>query len=519
MRLYKGPKQNFISSFHFPINCLAHTAPKRKRKNCTENPFCIHRLGLELLDKLSESLKAPKVLVRRDSSRQPCGLTNAGNFCYVNNFFQTWFNDLKFRQCIYNWRPSENWTKPPTARLDIEATMNCLQQLFITMQFTPFESTDAGAFIELLRLDDRQQDTDPGRHSAFSESHQPDNFLCKLQSDERDGRRRSRTANRLISAIQSFFAPEPLTDYRCEQCELRGRVTRTANFTQLPEVLIIQLTRYVVGSNGRVRKLPHAVQYPRILAGHDLQQDVVGAADYKLCKFQPTITTPHSFSMSKSKMEARTKMNRTRAPPAEDSGTQHCPDCVHGFRHHLLPCPYCIYCLRTLYYLDQGKIHLREEVKVFTLAFHRFPNLAQQGARDFAFWHWAQIQFKNPHVQFIKLEDVCVTPFVLAFLGDGREVVFDLECRTRVEISDAIIGTLGKTDIVRKREQMDSIKRKNPAQFGANCERQCICEMQGQHPCTALMYAPRHLRGSWRWNHPTYNADKPMPYPPVEGYE
>uniref|UniRef100_A0A914I6G9 ubiquitinyl hydrolase 1 n=1 Tax=Globodera rostochiensis TaxID=31243 RepID=A0A914I6G9_GLORO len=248
MRLYKGPKQNFISSFHFPINCLAHTAPKRKRKNCTENPFCIHRLGLELLDKLSESLKAPKVLVRRDSSRQPCGLTNAGNFCYVNNFFQTWFNDLKFRQCIYNWRPSENWTKPPTARLDIEATMNCLQQLFITMQFTPFESTDAGAFIELLRLDDRQQDTDPGRHSAFSESHQPDNFLCKLQSDERDGRRRSRTANRLISAIQSFFAPEPLTDYRCEQCELRGRVTRTANFTQLPEVLIIQLTRYVVGS-------------------------------------------------------------------------------------------------------------------------------------------------------------------------------------------------------------------------------------------------------------------------------
>uniref|UniRef100_A0A914I5X4 USP domain-containing protein n=1 Tax=Globodera rostochiensis TaxID=31243 RepID=A0A914I5X4_GLORO len=293
-------------------NCLAHTAPKRKRKNCTENPFCIHRLGLELLDKLSESLKAPKVLVRRDSSRQPCGLTNAGNFCYVNIFLQTWFNDLKFRQCIYNWRPSENWTKPPTARLDIEATMNCLQQLFITMQFTPFESTDAGAFIELLRLDDRQQDVLEFHTRFFDkikdnlDSHPNGrpildvirHFQSRINQTIfcANCNRTSVTAGEdhalqiaidghqsLISAIQSFFAPEPLTDYRCEQCGLRGRVTRTANFTQLPEVLIIQLTRYVVGSNGRVRKLPHAVQYPRILAGHELQQDVVGAADYKLC--------------------------------------------------------------------------------------------------------------------------------------------------------------------------------------------------------------------------------------------
>ncbi|KAI3421054.1 hypothetical protein GPALN_014680 [Globodera pallida] len=266
-----------------------------------------------MLDKLSESQKAPKKMVRRDSSRQPCGLTNAGNFCYVNSFLQTWFNDLKFRQCIYNWRPSENWTKPPTAKLNIEATMNCLQQLFITMQFTPFESTNAGAFIKLLRLGNQQQDVQEF-HTLFFDT-------IKLNLDSHPNGRpildviqqfQSRinqtifcaNCNRtrvtageyqhslqiaidghqsLISAIQSFLAPELLEDYRCDQCKGRGLVARTARLTQLPEVLIVQLSRFVVGSNGRVRKLQHAVQYPRILAGHELQQDVVGAADYKLC--------------------------------------------------------------------------------------------------------------------------------------------------------------------------------------------------------------------------------------------
>uniref|UniRef100_A0A914HDK2 Ubiquitin carboxyl-terminal hydrolase n=1 Tax=Globodera rostochiensis TaxID=31243 RepID=A0A914HDK2_GLORO len=293
-------------------NCLAHTAPKRKRKNCTENPFCIHRLGLELLDDLSKSQKAPKKMVRRDSSRQPCGLTNAGNFCYVNSFLQTWFNDLKFRQCIYNWRPSENWTKPPTAKLNIEATMNCLQQLFITMQFTPFESTDAGAFIKLLRLDNRQQDVqefhtlffDTIKHNLDShpnggpildvirqfQSRINQTIFCAncnrttVTTGEYHSLQIAIDGHQsLISAIQQFLAPELLEDYRCDECKRRGLVTRCASFTQLPEVLIVQLSRFVVGSNGRVGKLLHAVQYPRILAGHELQRDVDGAADYKLC--------------------------------------------------------------------------------------------------------------------------------------------------------------------------------------------------------------------------------------------
>jgi ubiquitin C-terminal hydrolase len=40
------------------------------------------------------------LLSRRDVDKQPCGLYNAGNFCYLNSFLQTWYNDLVFRQCM-----------------------------------------------------------------------------------------------------------------------------------------------------------------------------------------------------------------------------------------------------------------------------------------------------------------------------------------------------------------------------------------------------------------------------------
>lgn len=30
---------------------------------------------------------------------------------------------------------------------------------------------------------------------------------------------------------------------------------------------------------------------------------------------------------------------------------------------------------------------------------------------------------------------------------------------------------------------------------------QCMCEVQGQHPCTALLHAPKYMTGKWRWNH------------------
>ncbi|KAK6044213.1 hypothetical protein COOONC_18283 [Cooperia oncophora] len=156
---------------------------------------------------------------------------------------------------------------------------------------------------------------------------------------------------------------------------------------------------------------------------------------------------------------------------------------------------------RTFYYLLQGKIKFRDDVQVFAMGFHRQPNEEQRGAREFVFWHWAQLQYKNPRVQLVKHIDTVITPFARAYLKDGREVLFDLEGMNREEIESRIATTLGKTELVMKREDLMEIAKLNPADFGSKCKRQCMCEVQGQHPCTALLQAPKYMTGKWRWNH------------------
>lgn len=86
-----------------------------------------------------------------------------------------------------------------------------------------------------------------------------------------------------------------MPDYRCDNCGVTGWVSRTSNFAQLPEVLIIQLNRFVFdkwvlrkylfiyySSNGRQRKLKSPIHYPRFLPISELQPGV-GGDDYELC--------------------------------------------------------------------------------------------------------------------------------------------------------------------------------------------------------------------------------------------
>ncbi|CAD5206409.1 unnamed protein product [Bursaphelenchus okinawaensis] len=156
---------------------------------------------------------------------------------------------------------------------------------------------------------------------------------------------------------------------------------------------------------------------------------------------------------------------------------------------------------RTFYYLQQGKVILRDDVDVMYFGIHRRPTSEQQGAKDFVFWHFAQLQYKNPQIQLIKKMDVSITPFAQAFLRDGREVMFDLESKNKDEITNMIQGTLGKTELVKRREFLERMQDHNPAEFGSKCSRQCMCEVQGQICCTSLLPASEVMQGKWRWNH------------------
>lgn len=79
--------------------------------------------------------------------------------------------------------------------------------------------------------------------------------------------------------------------------------------------------------------------------------------------------------------------------------------------------------------------------------------------------------------------------------------MFDLENKTKEEILDAIQGTLGKSELVDRREFLEKMSAHNPADFGSDCKRQCMCEIQGQICCTSVLVAPDYMRGRHRWNH------------------
>uniref|UniRef100_A0A914XD09 Small ribosomal subunit protein mS25 n=1 Tax=Plectus sambesii TaxID=2011161 RepID=A0A914XD09_9BILA len=154
---------------------------------------------------------------------------------------------------------------------------------------------------------------------------------------------------------------------------------------------------------------------------------------------------------------------------------------------------------RTTYYLEQGHILLRDSVRIFSINFHGKPNPLQKGAREFVFWHWAQLQYKNPSVQLVKHNNISVTPFGQAFLVNGDEVLLDFEGKTRQEIHDVIKNVLGKTELVLRREQLEQTLQKNPANFGSEFNRHCLCEVQGQQPCSSVLPVPSYLKGGFRW--------------------
>lgn len=42
-------------------------------------------------------------------------------------------------------------------------------------------------------------------------------------------------------------------------------------------------------------------------------------------------------------------------------------------------------------------------------------------------------------------------------------------------------------------------KKDNPANFGVGCDRNCICEIDGQVPCPGIVPLPYHMRGKYKF--------------------
>ncbi|CAG7716851.1 unnamed protein product [Allacma fusca] len=162
---------------------------------------------------------------------------------------------------------------------------------------------------------------------------------------------------------------------------------------------------------------------------------------------------------------------------------------------------------RTLQYLNSSRLYLKPWVRVLSLNYN-IKGENHAGAKSFAFWHLAQIQYKNPEVQVITFKNLTPTPFIRAFLNNGKEILMDIDRQSKDEIVDRVLNTLCKTQ-----QELDADRafidiQSNPAHFGYGCSRHCICEIPGQVPCPAVVPLPYTWRGKYAKGHAELDETK-----------
>ena len=177
---------------------------------------------------------------------------------------------------------------------------------------------------------------------------------------------------------------------------------------------------------------------------------------------------------------------------------------------------------KSLKYLEAGKLVFKDRVKIMSIYYceDEFKHLEAKtidnqrpflknrdwfvksgphhnGAINFVFWNLPQVQFMNPDVQIVTFKNKTPSPFIECFLDDGSKVLFDVDSQDNVQILDRLVKTLGKSKDTLEAEALASEKKDNPANFGKNCDRWCICSTPGQLPCPAVVPVPKHWRGKY----------------------
>nr|ADO27739.1 mitochondrial 28S ribosomal protein s25 [Ictalurus furcatus] len=154
---------------------------------------------------------------------------------------------------------------------------------------------------------------------------------------------------------------------------------------------------------------------------------------------------------------------------------------------------------RTLEYLQKGEVVFKNSVKIMTVNYNTRGELSE-GARKFVFFSVPQIQYKNPWVQIMMFKNMTPSPFLRFYLGDGEQVLVDVEGKDHKEITQHVKKILGKSDKVLQAEALAKMESSNPANFGPKKYflRECISEVEGQVPHPGRVPLPKEMTGKYR---------------------
>lgn len=151
---------------------------------------------------------------------------------------------------------------------------------------------------------------------------------------------------------------------------------------------------------------------------------------------------------------------------------------------------------RTIKYLEKGLLEFKDNVRIVTIHFNK-EQLASKGTEDFVFWHFAQIQYKNPDIQVVVLNNTTPSPWVQCFFDNGEKLTLDVDGQDKDTILSQVKRIFCKTQETLQAESLAREMKDNPANFGYGCTHHCICEVPGQFPCTAWVDPPKEFRGKF----------------------
>ncbi|KAI0748066.1 cysteine proteinase [Daedaleopsis nitida] len=259
-------------------------------KACKQNPYCLNYLGQEKWEDADGAYESyiktnqignNPVSESRDG-QTPIGLKNLGATCYANAYLQVWFQDIPFRQGVYECQPAED-----AHHSFEESPIFQLQVTFAAMQHSALSAFNPVKLVESLKLRATEQQ-DAQEFSKLFMAHLDNEFkkqhsdeLKSLIADQFQGkqvyntvcqncqRRSERDSDfleievnlennaTLEERISALLEPETLSGdnkYLCQQCDSLQDAKRYTELRELPPVLHFSLLRFVYDISSMERK-------------------------------------------------------------------------------------------------------------------------------------------------------------------------------------------------------------------------------------------------------------------------